>query len=93
MSYEILLAGGSAIAGAVSTGLVAFYNAKQKDKRVDFDTLLVALRTENQNLKEEVAKLHIEIAKLQRTVIDLERRLMERDIHIDQLEQKITKDG
>ena len=87
------MAGGGAIVGAVGTAFVSIYDAKQKDKRVDFDTLLVALRTENQNLKEEVAKLHIEIAKLQRTVIDLERRLMERDIHIEQLEQKITKDG
>lgn len=93
MTYEILLAGGSAIAGAVATGLVAFYNAKQKDKRVDFDTLLVALRTENENLKQEVSKLHIEISKLQRTVIDLERRLMERDIKIQQLEKKLDKDG
>lgn len=93
MTNEVLLAAGSGIAGALATGLVAFYNAKQKDKRVDFDTLLVALRTENQNLKEEVSKLHIEITKLQRTVIDLERRLMERDIHIEQLERKINKNG
>ena len=89
MTYETLLAASGAITGAIATGLVAFYNAKQKDRRVDFSTLLKALNTENDDLRQQMKEMQSQITELQNTVLELKKQLMEKDVEIERLTNQI----
>ena len=88
-TLELLLAGGGAIVGAVGSAFVSIYNAKQKDRRVDFSTLLKALNTENDDLRQQMKEMQSQITELQNTVLELKKQLMEKDVEIERLTNQI----